>query len=56
VRALLERYDNVPASLADTCLIRMSELHEPGLMLTLDSDFQVYRGQGRKTIQLLTPD
>jgi len=56
VRALFERYDNVPASLADACLIRMSELHEPGLVLTLDSDFQVYRRQGRKTIPLLTPN
>lgn len=28
VRALFERYDNVPASLADACLVRMSELYE----------------------------
>lgn len=31
VRALFQRYDNVPASLADACLIRLAELHElPG--------------------------
>lgn len=55
VRALFERYDNVPASLADACLIRMSELYEPCRLLTLDSDFLVYRRHGRKTIPLLAP-
>jgi predicted nucleic acid-binding protein len=55
VRALFERYDNVPASLADACLIRMSELHEPCRVLTLDSDFLIYRRHGRKIIPVLTP-
>ncbi len=55
VRALFERYDNVPASLADACLIRMSELYEPCRVLTLDSDFHIYRRYGRKVIPLLSP-
>ncbi len=55
VRALFQRYDNVPASLADACLIRLAELHEPCRVLTLDSDFHVYRRHGRKVIPLLTP-
>ncbi len=55
VRALFERYDNVPASLADACLIRLAELHEPSRVLTLDSDFHVYRRHGRKSIGLITP-
>lgn len=55
VRALFQRYDNVPASLADACLIRMSELFDPSRVLTLDSDFRIYRRHGRKTIPLLTP-
>ena len=55
VHALFERYDNGPASLADACLIRMSELFEPSRVLTLDSDFRIYRRHGRKTIPLLTP-
>lgn len=55
VRALFERYDKVPASLADACLIRISELHEPCRVLTLDSDFQIYRRHGRKVIPVLTP-
>jgi len=55
VRALFERYDNMPASLADACLVRMSELHEPSRVMTLDSDFLIYRRHGRKTIPILTP-
>ena len=55
VRALFQRYDNVPASLADACLIRLAELNEPCRVLTLDSDFHIYRRHGRKIISLVTP-
>lgn len=56
VRSLFERYDNVPASLADACLIRLSELFEPCCILTLDGDFRIYRRHGRKAIPLIVPD
>lgn len=56
VRALFERYDNVPASLADACLIRLAELHEPSKVLTLDNDFHIYRRHGRKSIGLVKPE
>ncbi len=55
VRNLYQRYDNVPASLADACLIRLSELHEPCQVLTLDSDFHIYRRHGRKAIAVISP-
>ena len=55
VKALFERYDNVPASLADACLVRMSELYESCRLLTLDSDFHIYRRHGRKVIPLIRP-
>ena len=55
VRGLFERYDNVPGSLADACLVRMSELHEPCRIVTLDRDFQIYRRHGRKVIPILLP-
>lgn len=55
VRALFQRYDSVPASLADACLIRLAELYEPCRILTLDSDFHIYRRHGRKIISLVTP-
>lgn len=55
VRNLYQRYDNVPASLADACLIRLTELHEPCQVLTLDSDFHIYRRHGRKAITVIKP-
>ena len=39
---LMKRYENVPMSLADACLVRMSELISGSLILTLDSDFRIY--------------
>jgi uncharacterized protein len=55
VQGFFERYDNVPASLADACLIRMSELFDRCRVLTLDSDFHVYRRHGRKVIPVWSP-
>lgn len=37
------------------CLVRMSELYEPCAVLTLDSDFHVYRRHGRKVIPTIFP-
>ncbi|MBC7710697.1 MAG: hypothetical protein H7203_11575 [Rhizobacter sp.] len=53
VQSLFERYDNVSASLADPCLVRMSELFERCRVFTLDTDFHIYRRHGRKVIPLL---
>jgi predicted nucleic acid-binding protein len=39
VKALFERHGNLPASLADACLVRMSELYSACRVFTLDSDF-----------------
>ncbi len=55
VQALFERYDNVSASLADACLMRMSELYQRCRVFTLDVDFRIYRRHGRRVIPLLTP-
>jgi predicted nucleic acid-binding protein len=55
VRGLFERYDNVPASLADACLVRMTELYDPCKILTLDSDFHIYRRHGNKAIDVVSP-
>jgi predicted nucleic acid-binding protein len=56
VSRLLCRYVNVPMSLADACLVRMSELHEAASIVTLDGDFRLYRRHGRQAIPLLIPD
>ncbi len=55
VQALFERYDTVPASLADACLMRMSELYERCRVFTLDADFHIHRRHEHKVIPLLSP-
>lgn len=55
VRRLVARYRDRPMSLADACLVRMTELHESALVLTLDQDFSVYRKHGRQVIPLISP-
>ena len=53
--ALVRRYASVPMSLADACLVRLAEIHPQSPILTLDSDFTVYRKNGRQVIKVLTP-
>lgn len=55
VRALQKKYQDTPMSLADACIVRMSELNEGHRVLTLDSDFAIYRKNGRQPIQLICP-
>ena len=55
VRALHRKYRDRPMSLADACVVRMAELHEKHQVLTLDSDFSVYRRHGRQSLDLIIP-
>ena len=55
VEVLMKRYENVPISLADACLVRMSELISGSLILTLDSDFRIYRKNRNEAIDLIIP-
>lgn len=52
---LLIKYQDVPMSLADACLVRMSELHDRSRIFTLDSNFKLYRRNGRQSIPLIYP-
>ena len=52
---LQRRYQNLPMSLADACLVRMAELHAQSHVFTLDSDFRIYRRHGRQVIPVLAP-
>ena len=52
---LVKKYSDVPMSLADACLVRMSELHPASPVLTLDRDFSIYRRNRRQRIPLLSP-
>jgi predicted nucleic acid-binding protein len=42
-------------SLADACLVRIVERTAHATLLTLDSDFLIYRQKGRRLIPLLIP-
>lgn len=55
LRALMRRYRNRPMSLADACLVRLSEMHSTADVFTLDSDFRIYRRHGNKVIPVLMP-
>jgi uncharacterized protein len=52
---LMQRYADLPMSLADACMVRLSETLR-GPICTLDSDFRVYRRHGRSPLDLIIPD
>jgi predicted nucleic acid-binding protein len=55
LRALMKKFANVPMSLADACLVRMSELEPRSRILTLDGDFRIYRRNRRQAIPAIMP-
>lgn len=55
IKTLMNKYENVPMSLADACLVRMSELIDNSVVFTLDSDFLIYRKNGKEKISLIIP-
>ena len=55
LRALHRKYRDRPISLADACVVRMAELFERHMVFTLDSDFSVYRRNGREPLDLIFP-
>jgi predicted nucleic acid-binding protein len=55
VGRLLQKYRDRPMSLADACVVRMAEIHERHAVMTLDSDFVVYRKHGRTPLTLIQP-
>lgn len=56
VRELMKRYQSVPMSLADACLVRMTELYAGSRLLTLDSDFRIYRKNRNQEIAVIMPE
>jgi uncharacterized protein len=51
---MVQRYTDVPMSLADACLVRLAEIYPQSPVLTLDSDFEVYRKNGRQVIEVIS--
>jgi len=56
VLRLLEKYSDVPMSLADACLVRMTETLADPIILTTDADFRVYRRHSRQVVPCVTPE
>jgi len=53
--ALARRYAGRQPDLADLCLIRMSELNPKHPVITVDSDFLIYRRHLRESIPVIMP-
>jgi uncharacterized protein len=52
---LMQKYADVPMSLADACLVRMTETLADPLVLTTDSHFRVYRRHSRQVVPTAMP-
>ena len=55
VLKLLQKYADVPMSLADACLVRMSETLPEPIILTTDSDLRIYRRHSRQMVPCMMP-
>lgn len=53
---LMTTYVNVPMSFADACLVRLSELEPNVPVITIDSDFGVYRRLRKLPVSRVTPN
>jgi uncharacterized protein len=52
---LLQKYADVPMSLADACLVRMTEILPDPIILTNDADFYIYRRHSRQVVPCAMP-
>lgn len=56
IETLIKKYADLPIDFADACLVRMSELIDNSVVFTLDSDFHIYRKNGKQKIDLIIPE
>lgn len=56
VTKLIEKYSNIPMSLAEACLVRMTEIFADPVILTTDQDFRIYRRHSRQVVPCVTPE
>jgi uncharacterized protein len=52
---LMQKYVTVPMSLADACLVRMTETLSDVVILTTDRDFAIYRRHSRQIVPCVLP-
>ncbi len=55
VLKLMQKYSDMSMSLADACLVRMTETLADPVVLTTDADFRVYRRHSRHVVPCVTP-
>ncbi|HEY7302197.1 MAG TPA: PIN domain-containing protein [Xanthobacteraceae bacterium] len=53
--SLMHKYEDVPMSFADACLVRMTEILPDPILLTTDRDFRIYRRHSRQIIPCMMP-
>ena len=56
LRKLIHKYAELPMSLADACVVRMTEQIDGAVVFTTDPDFRAYRKNGRQLIPLIMPE
>ena len=52
---LMDKYADTPMSLADACLVRMTETLPEPVIVTTDTDFKIYRRHSRQVVPCLMP-
>jgi uncharacterized protein len=52
---LMQKYADVSMSLADACLVRMTESLPDPVLLTTDTDFRIYRRHSRQAVPVVMP-
>lgn len=55
IHHLIQSYSNIPMSMADACLVQMTDQRKESSIFTLDSDFQIYRSLKGEHIQVIAP-
>ncbi|HEX2687596.1 MAG TPA: PIN domain-containing protein [Kofleriaceae bacterium] len=53
IRLLMKKYARIPMDFADACLVHLADKLGTGRILTLDSDFRVYRWRKGRAFELL---
>jgi len=55
IKKLVSRYENISISFAEACIIRMSEQNRNSNILTLDSNFKIYKKNRGNIIPVIMP-
>lgn len=55
VLELMDKYADVPMSVADACLVRLCEVVANPVVFTTDADFKIYRRFGSRLVPLRMP-